>query len=104
MASFTQQLGVIKCPPIPTTRIGGSSKKIIQSYSYKKQLRVVCQAAAVVGNAQTRERQKLKEMFEEAYERCRTAPMEGVSFTLEDFHAALDKYDFDSEIGTKVSS
>ncbi|XP_031112241.1 30S ribosomal protein S1, chloroplastic-like [Ipomoea triloba] len=102
MASFTQQLGVIKCPPIPTTRIGGSSKKIIQSYSYKKQLRVVCQAAAVVGNAQTRERQKLKEMFEEAYERCRTAPMEGVSFTLEDFHAALDKYDFDSEIGTKV--
>lgn len=44
----------------------------------------------------------LKEMFEEAYERCRTAPMEGLSFRVEDFHAALDKYDFDSEIGTKV--
>nr|GMC69766.1 30S ribosomal protein S1, chloroplastic [Ipomoea batatas] len=28
--------------------------------------------------------------------------MEGVSFTLEDFHAALDKYDFDSEIGTNL--
>lgn len=28
--------------------------------------------------------------------------MEGVSFTVEDFHAALDKYDFDSEIGAKV--
>jgi small subunit ribosomal protein S1 len=51
---------------------------------------------------ETRERQKLKEIFEEAYERCRTAPMEGVSFTLEDFSAALEKYDFNSEIGTKV--
>lgn len=101
MASFAQQLGVIKCPPIPIPRIGGSSKKIIQTYPYKKQLRVACQAA-VVGNAQTRERQKLKEMFEDAYERCRTAPMEGVSFSIEDFHAALEKYDFDSEIGTKV--
>ncbi|KAK6160949.1 hypothetical protein DH2020_004330 [Rehmannia glutinosa] len=45
---------------------------------------------------------KLKEMFEEAYERCRTAPLEGVAFTVDDFHAALDKYDFNSEIGTKV--
>ncbi|WVZ10340.1 hypothetical protein V8G54_014870 [Vigna mungo] len=29
--------------------------------------------------------------------------MEGVSFTLEDFTAALDKYDFDSEVGSKVT-
>uniref|UniRef100_A0A0V0HV17 Small ribosomal subunit protein bS1c n=1 Tax=Solanum chacoense TaxID=4108 RepID=A0A0V0HV17_SOLCH len=28
--------------------------------------------------------------------------MEGVAFTVEDFHSALEKYDFDSEIGTKV--
>lgn len=56
-----------------------------------------------ISNAQTKERQKLKQLFEEAYERCRTAPMEGVSFTLEDFHTALDKYDFNSEIGTTVS-
>ncbi|CAN4094987.1 unnamed protein product [Withania somnifera] len=41
-------------------------------------------------------------MFEEAYERCRTAPMEAVAFTVEEFHSALEKYDFDSEIGTKV--
>lgn len=43
-------------------------------------------------------------MFEEAYERCRIAPMEGVPFTLEDFQSALEKYDFNSEIGTKVTS
>lgn len=55
-----------------------------------------------VSNAQTRERMKLKEMFEDAYEKCRTVPMEGVPFTIEDFHTALDKYDFNSEIGTRV--
>lgn len=30
--------------------------------------------------------------------------MEGVSFSVEDFHAAIEKYDFNSEIGTKVSA
>ncbi|RVW71609.1 30S ribosomal protein S1, chloroplastic [Vitis vinifera] len=35
-------------------------------------------------------------------ERCRTAPTEGVSFSADDFYSALDKYDFNSEIGTKV--
>lgn len=67
---------------------------------------LVVEAAAAgpvaVSNAQTRERMKLREMFEDAYERCRTTPMEGVAFTLEDFHGALDKYDFNSEIGTRV--
>ncbi|RWR76399.1 30S ribosomal protein S1, chloroplastic-like protein isoform X3 [Cinnamomum micranthum f. kanehirae] len=43
------------------------------------------------------------QLFDDAYERCITAPMEGVPFTVEDFHAALDKYDFDNEIGTKQS-
>ncbi|KAE8714245.1 30S ribosomal protein S1 [Hibiscus syriacus] len=41
-------------------------------------------------------------MFEDAYERYRNAPMEGVSFTLEDFQIALEKNDFDSELGAKV--
>lgn len=63
------------------------------------------QAAVISGpipSPQTKERFKLKEVFEEAYERCRNAPVEGIAFTLEDFHAALEKYDFDSELGTKV--
>ncbi|KAH0462474.1 hypothetical protein IEQ34_010049 [Dendrobium chrysotoxum] len=49
-----------------------------------------------------KEREALKKLFEEAYDRARIAPMEGVAFTLEDFHAAIQKYDFDSEIGSKV--
>lgn len=56
-----------------------------------------------VPTPQTRERARLKEMFEDAYERCRTNPMEGVAFNLEDFHLAIQEYDFNSEIGTKVA-
>ncbi|MQM00512.1 hypothetical protein Taro_033249 [Colocasia esculenta] len=63
---------------------------------------VVAQAVNLNTNAlQSREKQQLKEQFEEAYERCRTAPMESVGFTVEDFLSALEKYDFDSEVGTR---
>lgn len=55
-----------------------------------------------ISNAQTKERAELKKLFEDAYERCRTTPLEGVPFTLDDFNAALEKYDFNAEIGTKV--
>ncbi|RAL47444.1 unnamed protein product [Cuscuta campestris] len=102
MASLAQQIGVLKCPYFSNPRAGGSSKKFAHIHSYTKNLSVVCQAAAALSNAQTRERQDLKEMFGEAYERCSTAPMEGVSFTMEDFQAALDKYDVDCEIGSKI--
>lgn len=64
--------------------------------------RVVVSAVAI-SNAETNERERLKDIFQEAYERCHVAPMEGVSFSLDEFHAALDKYDFNSEIGTKVN-
>lgn len=106
MASLTQQFGGLKCPPISTARLQSKKLKVnpINHQNKANKARIVAQAAAVVTNAQTRERQKLKEMFEDAYERCRTAPLEGVAFTVEDFHSALEKYDFDSEVGTKVSS
>ncbi|KAL2341621.1 hypothetical protein Fmac_009561 [Flemingia macrophylla] len=61
---------------------------------------VVCSIA--IENAQNKERAKLKKLFEEAYERCRTAPTEGVSFSFQQFTDALDKYDFNAEIGTKA--
>ncbi|KAK4380153.1 hypothetical protein RND71_002015 [Anisodus tanguticus] len=99
MASLTQQLVGLKCPPVSTTRL--QSKKLLVNHQQKPRI-VVAQAAAVVANAQTRERLKLKEMFEDAYDRCRTTPMDGVAFTIDDFHSALEKYDFDSEVGTKV--
>lgn len=100
MASLAQQFGGLKCPPISSTKLSKLSNSKNQLLPRKRN--VVSAAAVAVTNAQTRERMKLKEIFEEAYERCRTAPLEGVAFTVEDFHSALDKYDFDSEIGTKV--
>ncbi|KAG4946187.1 hypothetical protein AAZX31_15G131000 [Glycine max] len=66
----------------------------------RRMVPVVCSIA--IKNAQNKERAKLKKLFEEAYERCRTAPTEGVSFTIQQFTDALDKYDFDAEMGTKV--
>lgn len=112
MASLAQQFGGLKCPPISTTRLSRdnlSSNFLISNInsSKRKQPDKGVMAAAKTGSvaittAKQRERLELKQMFEDAYERCRTAPMEGVSFTLENFHSALEKYDFNSEIGTKV--
>lgn len=100
MASLAQQVAGLRCAPVSNTRL---SKPFSPKQNQKRNL-VPVVAAVAISNAQTKERIKLKEMFEEAYERCRTDPMEGLSFTVEDFHSALDKYDFNSEIGTKVSS
>ncbi|XP_072983243.1 small ribosomal subunit protein bS1c-like [Typha latifolia] len=102
MASLAHHFSGLRCPPLsssPLCKPTASSKP-----SNRVSTTVV--AAVVAGTyaltPAQRERQKLKELFEEAYDRCRTAPMEAVSFTVEDFHATLDKYDFNSEIGTKV--
>ncbi|XP_057431186.1 30S ribosomal protein S1, chloroplastic [Lotus japonicus] len=91
MASVAQQLSAVRWSPMLWRRS-------------QKQRRgagtIVCSVA--ISNAQNKERAKLKQLFEDAYERCRTAPTDGVSFTLEQFTTALEKYDFDAEIGTKV--
>ncbi|XAR56959.1 hypothetical protein NMG60_11024937 [Bertholletia excelsa] len=100
MASLAQQVGGLRCPPISTTRLSKVYRSSTRQTQMPNRLRII--SAVAISNSQTKEREKLKEMFEEAYDRCRTAPMEGVSFTIEDFHEALDKYDFNSELGTKV--
>lgn len=102
MASLAQQFGGLKCPPISTVKNNKFSNSKNHYSVLPKKRSVISAAAVAITNAQTRERMKLKEMFEDAYERCRTAPMEGVAFTVEDFHTAFEKYDFNSEIGTKV--
>ncbi|KAJ9154644.1 hypothetical protein P3X46_027962 [Hevea brasiliensis] len=99
MASLAQQFTGLRCPPLSTSRLSNRAS-LLSSPKFRKSSSVV--SAVAISNAQTKERENLKQLFEEAYERCRTAPMEGVAFTLEDFHSALDKYDFDSEIGTTV--
>ncbi|KAJ1380466.1 30S ribosomal protein S1, chloroplastic [Sesbania bispinosa] len=60
--------------------------------------------SVALANAQNKERLKLKELFDEAYERCPTSPMEDISFTLEQFTTVLENYDFDSGVGTKKLS
>ncbi|KAL1320728.1 hypothetical protein AAHE18_14G077600 [Arachis hypogaea] len=98
MASLAQQLSALRWSPLPST----SSSRPTTAHNRRTRtlLPVVCSVA--LSNAQNRERVKLKELFEQAYERCRTAPMEGVSFTVDQFTEALEKYDFDSEVGTKI--
>lgn len=98
MASLAQQFTGLRCSPLSTSRL---SKPFSPKQTKTTLLPIV--SASVISNAQTKERLKLKEIFEDAQERCRTAPMEGVSFNLETFYSALEKYDFNSEIGTKVS-
>ncbi|GLT34753.1 hypothetical protein SLA2020_092520 [Shorea laevis] len=97
MATLAQQFTGLRCPPLSSSSLLRKPKQTQKIGAFA--LPIV--SAAAISNAQTGERDELK-IFEEAHERCRTAPMQGVSFTLEDFHAALDKYDYDSELGTKV--
>lgn len=104
MASLAQQIGGLKCPSLSTSHL---SRKVItynNTCMYSSKMVAAAAAVAITSNAQTRERLKLKEMFLDAYQRCHSDPMDGVSFTLDDFLAAIDIYDFDSEIGSKVTS
>ncbi|XWS14253.1 hypothetical protein CRYUN_Cryun36dG0106900 [Craigia yunnanensis] len=98
MASLAQQFTGLRCPPLSSSRFSVKPKQTQKVGAFASPI----VSAVAVSNAQTKDRLELKKMFEDAYERCRTAPMEGVSFTIEDFQTALEKYDFNSELGTKV--
>lgn len=99
MAAVAQFSG-LRCPPLSSSPLSKPAFSSSKLYPGRTSFSVAAAAYAIT--PAQKEREKLKELFEDAAERCRTAPMEAVSFTVEDFHAALDKYDFDSEIGTKV--
>ncbi|KAL4643234.1 hypothetical protein ACB092_02G079000 [Castanea dentata] len=100
MASLAQQFTGLRCSPLSSSRFS-KSKPFYSKRTHKHTLFPIVSAVAI-SNAQTKERAELKKLFEDAYERCRTTPLEGVPFTLDDFNAALEKYDFNAEIGTKV--
>ncbi|XP_078435690.1 small ribosomal subunit protein bS1c-like [Wolffia australiana] len=85
---FYQIVPFITCNPSP--------------FAGKQVSSVVVRSSALKNNAQTRERQRLKEQFKIARERCRTDPMDGVTFSVEEFLDALDDHDLVSEVGTKV--
>lgn len=98
MASLAQQFTGLRCPPLSSSGLSVKPKQTQKVGAFASPI----VSAVAVSNAQTKDRLQLKKMFEDAYERCRTAPMEDVAFTVEDFQNALEKYDFDSELGTKV--
>ncbi|KAK8585903.1 hypothetical protein V6N13_050873 [Hibiscus sabdariffa] len=98
MASLAQQFTGLRCSPLSSSCFSVKPKQTHKVGAFASPI----VSAVAISNAQTKDRLELKKMFEDAYERCRTAPMEGVSFTIEDFQNALEKYDFDSELGTKV--
>ncbi|KAK1294025.1 hypothetical protein QJS10_CPA16g01711 [Acorus calamus] len=103
MAALAQQYSGLRCPPLSSSPLSKASPlRAPQKISFNAPATTVVSAVSVSNSPVVRERQRLKEIFEDAYDRCRTAPMEGVSFTVEDFHTAIEKYDFNSEIGTKV--
>ncbi|KAI4335033.1 hypothetical protein L6164_013719 [Bauhinia variegata] len=102
MASLAQQFTGLRCSPLSSSRLSKSEPFSSKQLQTQKRSVLPIVASVAISNARTKDRFKLKELFEEAQERCHTTPMEGVSFTLEAFHTALEKYDFESEIGTKV--
>lgn len=112
MAALTSQFSGLRCGPLsssplsrPSSATGMASVWRAVGASPASGGEIVCAARIGAPLALTpaqKEREALKKLFEEASDRARIAPMEGVAFTLEDFHAAIEKYDFDSEIGSKV--
>ncbi|XP_010546947.1 PREDICTED: 30S ribosomal protein S1, chloroplastic [Tarenaya hassleriana] len=103
MASLAQQFTGLRFSPLSPSSL--FTRRVAINFPQNKSSAVpstVVAAATAISNAQTKERLELKKMFEEAYDRCRTAPMEGVAFTVDDFTSAIEQYDFNSELGTKV--
>jgi len=100
VGSLPLQFSGLKCSPLSSSSL--FSKPSLWTQQSQKRVSITIANSIAIANAQNKERARLKKLFEEAYERCRNAPMEGVSFTIEDFTAALDKYDFDSEVGGKI--
>ncbi|XP_038885297.1 30S ribosomal protein S1, chloroplastic-like [Benincasa hispida] len=102
---MAQQCTGLRCEP----RFSISSclsKPLRPSHMQNMVVRSFPVVAAVISGPiptpQTTERFKLKQTFNDAADRCRNAPMEGVSFTLQDFLASLEKYYFDPQLGAKV--
>ncbi|GAB2294184.1 ribosomal 40S subunit protein S1B [Dionaea muscipula] len=112
MASLAQQFAGLrmKSPPLSTSKLPSSSptwkppRHTTTTTTHRPRGRPIASAYGVppVLNSETRERLRLKQLFEDVYEQCRTDPMYGVPFTFEDFDTALENFDFNAEIGTKV--
>ncbi|TVU47272.1 hypothetical protein EJB05_06867, partial [Eragrostis curvula] len=94
MASLAQHVAGLACPPLS----GASLHR--PAAPRRTPSALVCGTFALTKDEQERER--MRQLFDAASERCRTAPMEGVAFSPEDLDTAVETTDIDTEIGSLV--
>jgi len=94
MASLAQHVAGLPCPPL-----SGASRRR-PAAPRRPPSALVCGTYALT--KEERERERMRQQFDEASERCRTAPMEGVAFSPEDLDTAVESTDIDTEIGSLV--
>jgi small subunit ribosomal protein S1 len=92
MASLVQHVAGLACPPL-----SGASRRPGASL---RPSALVC--GTYVMSKDDKERERMRTLFDEASERCRTAPMEGIAFSPEDLESAVETTDVDTEIGSLV--
>ncbi|RLN42086.1 30S ribosomal protein S1, chloroplastic [Panicum miliaceum] len=94
MASLAQHVAGLPCPPL------SSASRRRPAAPWRPPSALVCGTYALT--KEERERERMRQQFDEASERCRTAPMEGVAFSPEDLDSAVESTDIDTEIGSLV--
>ncbi|CAN6295307.1 unnamed protein product [Urochloa humidicola] len=94
MASLAQHVAGLPCPPL-----SGASRRR-PAAPRRPPSALVCGTYALT--KEERERERMRQQFDEASERCRTAPMEGVAFSPEDLDTAVESTDIDTEIGSLI--
>nr|CAB3496111.1 unnamed protein product [Digitaria exilis] len=95
MASLAQHVAGLPCPPL-----SGASSRRRPTAPRRPPSALVCGTYALT--KEERERERMRQQFDEASERCRTAPMEGVAFSPEDLDTAVESTDIDTEIGSLI--
>ncbi|OEL34010.1 30S ribosomal protein S1, chloroplastic [Dichanthelium oligosanthes] len=95
MASLAQHVAGLPCPPL-----SGASRRRRPAAQRRPPSALVCGTYALTKDE--RERERMRGLFDEASERCRTAPMEGVAFSPEDLDTAVESTDIDTEIGSLI--
>ncbi len=93
MASLAQHVAGLASPPL-----SGAPRR--RPAAPTRPSALVCGTYALT--KEERERERMCQLFDEASERCRTAPMEGVSFSPEDLDSAVESTDIDTDIGSLV--
>nr|ABF95618.1 30S ribosomal protein S1, chloroplast precursor, putative, expressed [Oryza sativa Japonica Group] len=93
MASLAQHVAGLASPPL-----SGAPRR--RPAAPTRPSALVCGTYALT--KEERERERMCQLFDEASERCRTAPMEGVSFSPEDLDSAVESTDIDTDIGSLI--